>query len=382
MAQAPQGLGEAVGVGGVKAGIQAGVVVQQAVEDPGRLARGAGDDLGGEDAEAVADVGVDGDRLVVVAEVAGMVGADQRARRGAEALAVRGGQSAVSPGRGEINLVEMLDDPGAGRLHRGLPHQPARGLLEVGRRQALDAVAHGGQAEVGAVGDQGGQQGAVGVPGARLVAGERPEGAGEAAAPVDVEQDVLDAHPRHPAFDLPAQAAHLRRHGQGIGTAQAQLPLLDGGEVVGRQAGGERAGGLFDGSRQVGEVVGRPVGQAEVGVGGGAGGGPQRLVEHQRPEAGITPAAGQVQVAGAQGVADRQGQRRLPHRAAQPAAVVAQHRPPAGRDEAGRRVLGQDLDLATVEPADQINGLRQVVVSGVGGERQGQEGRQRLAQIG
>ena len=41
MAQAPQGFCEAVGVGGVLEGIEAGIVLEQAVEDVGRLPRGA-----------------------------------------------------------------------------------------------------------------------------------------------------------------------------------------------------------------------------------------------------------------------------------------------------------------------------------------------------
>lgn len=59
------------------------------------------------------------------------------------------------------------------------------------------------------MGDQGGEEGAVGVVGARLVTRERAEGPGEAAAPVHVEQDVFDPHPGHPALDLTAQATYL-----------------------------------------------------------------------------------------------------------------------------------------------------------------------------
>jgi hypothetical protein len=66
MAQAPQGFGEAVGIRCVQAGIEAGVVLEQAVENIGRFPRSAGDELGREDADAVTDVGVDGDGLVVM----------------------------------------------------------------------------------------------------------------------------------------------------------------------------------------------------------------------------------------------------------------------------------------------------------------------------
>ena len=381
MAQAPQGFGETVGVGGVQAGIQAGVVVEQAVENVGRLPRGAGDDLGGEDADAIADVGVDGDGLVVVAEVAGVVGADEGARRRAEALAIRGGQAAVAPDRGEVEPVVMLDDLGIGGLQGGVAHQPAGGQLEIRGGQVLDAVAHGGQAEVGAVGDQGGEEGAVGVLGARLVTSEWAEGPGEAAAPVDVEQDVLDPHPGHPALDLTAQATDLRRQGQAVGPAQAQLALLEPGEIVGGQPADEGCGGLRDVALQAGEVLGRPLGQAEIGVGARPGGRPQPLVQNQRPEPGMAAAVGQMQIAGPQCVPDRQRERRFPDRTPQPAAVVPQDLSPAGGDEVGRRILGQDLDLALIEAADQVDRPQQPVLSGVGDESQGQEGWQGFAQI-
>jgi hypothetical protein len=76
--------------------IDAGVVVENAVENVCGLARRAGDDLGGIDAEAIGQMRVDADRLIVIAEVAGMVGADQRTGRCCEALTVRGGKAPVA----------------------------------------------------------------------------------------------------------------------------------------------------------------------------------------------------------------------------------------------------------------------------------------------
>ena len=173
----------------------------------------------------------------------------------------------------------------------------------------------------------------------------------------------------------------VRRHGQGIGPAQAQLFLVDPDEVVAGQPIGQRDSGLLDGARQTGEVFGRPLGQTEIGVGAGPGARPQPLVEHQRPEPGMAPAVGQMKVARAQRVANRQGERGFPDRSAQPAVVVAQHFAPAGRDEAGRRVLRQGPDRAVIELADQVDGPQQVIPSGIRGEWQGQKGRQGLAQI-
>ena len=264
MAQAPQGFGEAVGVGGVQTGIEVRGVVEHTIKDVGRFPRGTGDKLGRVDADAIADVGVDSDSFVVVAEIAGMVGAEKRPWRRAETLTIGRRQATVAPEGSEVEAMKVLDNLSIGCLHGGFAHQPVRGLLEVGGRQVLDAVAHGGQAEVGAVGDQGGQQRPITIPWLWLIAGDRVEGAGETAAPVDVEQDVLDPHPRHPAFDLATQVTDFRRQRQCIGPVEAQLALLDASEVVGGQAGGKEAGAGSDDVCQFGEMLARLFGKAKI----------------------------------------------------------------------------------------------------------------------
>ena len=80
----------------------------------------------------------------------------------------------------------MLDDLGVGGFQCRVAHQPAGDMLEIGCGQPLDTAAHGGEPEVGAVGDQGGEQRPVGIRAMRLVAGEWPERAGEAAASIDL----------------------------------------------------------------------------------------------------------------------------------------------------------------------------------------------------
>jgi len=82
--------------------------------------------------------------------------------------------------------VVVIDQDGGGRLERGRAQEPAAGVLQGIGGQRVDALTHGGEAEVGAVGDQGGEQGAVRVGAAWLVSAERLEGAGEAASLVDV----------------------------------------------------------------------------------------------------------------------------------------------------------------------------------------------------
>ena len=71
-------------------------------------------------------------------------------------------------------------------LDGGWPQEPAAGVLQGIGGERVDALAHGGEAEVGAVGDQGGKQGALRVGAAGLIAAERLKGAGEAAPLVDV----------------------------------------------------------------------------------------------------------------------------------------------------------------------------------------------------
>ena len=157
--------------------------------------------------------------------------------------------------------------------------------------------------------------------------------------------------------------------------------MLEPGEIVGGQPADEGCGGQCDVAPQAGEVLGRPLGQAEIGIGARPIGCPQPLVQHQRPEPGMAAAVGQMQIAGAQCVPDRQRERCFPDRTPQPAAVVPQELAPAGGDKVGRRILGQDLDLASIEAAGQIDRPQQPALPGVGDERQGQEGRQGFAQI-
>ncbi len=69
------------------------------------------------------------------------------------------------------------------------------------------------------MGDQGGEQRAVGIGAARFIAGKRPEGASEATASVDVQQDIFETDPGHAALDQPTQGSQLGGHGERIGPA-------------------------------------------------------------------------------------------------------------------------------------------------------------------
>ena len=276
----------------------------------------------------------------------------------------------------------IFDDLGIGGLQCRLTHQPAGSMLEVGRRQPLDAAAHGGQPEIGAVGDQGGEQRAVGIRVAWFVAGERPEGTGEATAPVDFQQDIFKPDSGHTALDQPTQGPQLGGDDKRIGAAQTQLALIDAGKAVGRQPVGEGRRGTADLASQLGKMFRRPLGQAEIGIAGHAGTRPQAFVQYQRPEPGVLTAVGKVEVAGTQCIADGHRQRGFPERAPELAMVVAQRFPPARGDKIRWNVVRQGLDGSLVEAADRVECNQQVAPPGVGCEGQRPEGRQRFAQIG
>lgn len=89
------------------------------------------------------------------------------------------------------------------------------------------------------MGDQGGEQSAVGIRAAWLVAGERLEGAGETTALVDIQPDIFKPDPGHTAFYQPTQGPQLGSDDERIGAAQTQLALIDAGKAVGRQPVGE-----------------------------------------------------------------------------------------------------------------------------------------------
>lgn len=84
-------------VGRVDLWAQESVVLEQPVEYETGFPRCARDDLGGKYAELVGDVRIEGDRLVVIAEVAGVDGSEQATPLYREALSIRGGTAIRRP---------------------------------------------------------------------------------------------------------------------------------------------------------------------------------------------------------------------------------------------------------------------------------------------
>ena len=142
----------------------------------------------------VGRVSVERERPVVVAKIARVEAGEQTVALDREALAIGGGATTVAPDAAQLQAMMVIDQDGVGRLERGLAQEPPAGVLQRRCSEAVDALAHGGEAEVGAVRDQGGEQrpGQIGV--ARLIPVERLEGAGEAAPFVYVLQQILDAY--------------------------------------------------------------------------------------------------------------------------------------------------------------------------------------------
>jgi hypothetical protein len=129
-ARAEQVLGEAVRIGRVFADDEGGVVVENAAEHVAGFARRAGDCLRRIDAVQVGSVGIEGERAIVVAEVAGIEAAQQAIALYREALPIGGGAAAVTPDAAEWQAVMVIDQDRVGRLQRRLAQEPPAGVLQ------------------------------------------------------------------------------------------------------------------------------------------------------------------------------------------------------------------------------------------------------------
>lgn len=90
---------------------------------------------------------------VVITEVPRVVRRKQRALLDAEPLAVGGRSNSLSPNAADRKLMMEVDQRGVGGLDGVLTQEPAAHVLEHVHRNALRALAHGGNAQIRAVGD-------------------------------------------------------------------------------------------------------------------------------------------------------------------------------------------------------------------------------------
>jgi hypothetical protein len=273
----------------------------------------------------------------------------------------------------------MVDQDGVGRLDCGLAQEPSAGVLQDVGSERVDALAHGGQAEVGAVGDQGGQQRAVRVGTAGLVAAEWLEGAGEAAQLVDVLQQVLDADAPQAGADRGTQFAERVRDGHGVALLELEPAIVDGGEAVGGQAALDSARGAVELGAEPGQERLPVDRQVEAPICLFAGLLPVLVVVDEVPERDVVAAMRQEQAARAKRVADRKRERDLPDGAVE-LAVADEIGPPIRLDEAVRVIGCERAARAGIECTDRLDDLQQDLAAGGGLERQGEEGRQVLAQ--
>src|SRR4051794_28844538 len=145
-------------VSDVFANSQCGIVVENAAEHVAGLTRRARDGLRAVDAVLVGGVRIELERAGVIAEIARIDAAEQTVPLDGEALAVGGGAASVAPDAAELQAVMVIDQNGVGRFDRGVAQEPSAGVLQGLGGERVDALAHGGEAEIGAVRDQGGEQ--------------------------------------------------------------------------------------------------------------------------------------------------------------------------------------------------------------------------------
>jgi hypothetical protein len=115
-----------------------------------------------------------------------------------------------------------VDHRGIGGLQRRLGQEEAADVLQHVGGDALGAVTHCGDAQVGAMGDERCQLAVVEIGQARLVAADRPQLAGEAALPIDLLQQLLDADARQAGFERVAELARALGNFQGVRPLELQ----------------------------------------------------------------------------------------------------------------------------------------------------------------
>jgi hypothetical protein len=145
---------------------------------------------------------------------------------------------------------------------------PLRHLLEhLGGDAGFDAVGHGGQSEIRAMGNQGGQEGreAMGHPGSvRIRPVERPR---EVTPRIHLGQEILDTDPGQGAFDGAAQVQDPRRELQRIALFTVQPAAANRREVVGRKPLCRLSRGRIKGVMGTGAEIVRLRWQLELGIG-------------------------------------------------------------------------------------------------------------------
>ena len=180
------------------------IIFQESVQHVQRLPRCTGDRPRAVYGVLVRQVRVDGDRTVVVTEVARIERRQQRIGLDAKALPIGGRGGPFPPDGTEIQAVMIVDQGCVGRLQSLLTQPPVAHLLEHVHRDAFGTVPHGRDAEIRAVRDQRGQQGRGQMGRAGLVIPQGLERAREAAPRVYLRKHLFDADARQMGLEAPA----------------------------------------------------------------------------------------------------------------------------------------------------------------------------------
>ncbi len=287
----------AVGIGRVLANLEDSVVFQQSIQDVQRFAWTTGDHLGAEDGVLVRDMGVDADGLLVVAVITRIVGGQQAAGPNRKELRIRGRYRAAAVYRAQRQLVMPVYNFGVGRLDRLVAHKVVQHVVQLIDGGIFDAGTHGDDAEIGRLGNDGGQQRSVEVERPGMMVLNWHKMTAEARLLVDFQQELLDPNGWQTGVNGFLYIGYGSWQRCFVVAFQLELAVANFGKGVALEMlFGQRSRGMKlareDGSRL------RGMGLLQLGVGGVPHGLPAGVTEGQIPKGDMMLALGQVEIAG------------------------------------------------------------------------------------
>jgi len=149
-------IGCPAGVGVMLDDPEIGAMAGEAIEDIGRFMRGGRDHIDVVRPALIGNMGIEAKAMIDA--IAGVdVAARCAALRAPEELAIRTGGSAVAPYAREWQAVMRVDEDGQRRAVAVVADIGVMGLQELIARHALACGGHARQAEIGGIGEDGGE---------------------------------------------------------------------------------------------------------------------------------------------------------------------------------------------------------------------------------